>query len=118
MIKPILTAASFTLGGAGVILVGYLSVNPRAFTHPVAGLPFTSPAPPPTRTETPVAVDADQALVLPQVKLVGARRPATKTAQPKLDPCSNWNDVGAMFVEARGATGVRRVRQLCSTPER
>jgi hypothetical protein len=117
MIKPILTAASFTLGGAGVILVGYLSVNPRAFTHPVADLP-TTPAPRSTGAETPVAVDTKQAIVMPEVRLVASPRRVTKPVRNHFDPCSDWNDVGAMFVEARGATGVRRVRQLCSTAER
>jgi hypothetical protein len=39
MIKHLITATSFVLGGAGVVLVGYLSTHPRAFTHPVAALP-------------------------------------------------------------------------------
>jgi hypothetical protein len=117
MIKPILTAASFTLGGAGVILVGYLSVNPRAFTHPVADLPTTSAARS-TNTETPVAVAAQHAIMMPEVSIVASPRRVTKSVRTQLDPCSDWNDVGAMFVEAKGATGVRRVRQLCSTPER
>jgi hypothetical protein len=33
MDKKMLTAASFALGGAGVVLVGYLRANPLAFTQ-------------------------------------------------------------------------------------
>jgi len=34
-IKLIATTGSFVFGGAGIALVGYLSANPLAFTHPV-----------------------------------------------------------------------------------
>jgi hypothetical protein len=114
MIKPIVTAASFALGGAGVVLVGYLSVNPRAFTHPVADVPFKTPASRSIHLETPVASDTDQMLVLPEVKLTASRRRATNTVRTELSPCSSWNDVGAVFVDPAGATGVRQVRHLCT----
>jgi hypothetical protein len=117
MIKPIVTAASFALGGAGVVLVGYLSTNPLAFTHPVADVPFKT-ALSRSGAEAPVAGEAKQALVMPEVQITASRRRATNTVPTKLGPCSSWNDVGAMYVDRAGATGVRQVRRLCIADER
>jgi hypothetical protein len=113
MIKQVLTAASFALGGAGVVLVGYLSSNPLAFTHPVGDLPTSIPITRPL-ADAPVAVDLPSELVLPEVTISASLPRATRTAAADtLDACSEYRDVGAMFIDARGATGVRRVRALC-----
>ena len=116
MNKKLVTAASFALGGAGIVLVGYLNANPRAFTHPVGDLPSVSTAILANPTaDPPVSVDSANTLVVSEVAIKGtvpARAKAIR-APAMLEPCSTWTDVGAKFVEPRGATGVRRVRQLC-----
>ena len=102
------------LGGAGVVLVAYLSVNPRAFTHPVAELPPVAVSR--AAAATPVAVEPmGEALVLPEVRITAKGKRAQKQVvlPTRLDPCSEWSDVGAMFIDPAGATGVRRVRNLC-----
>ena len=115
MSKKFVTGASFALGGAGVVLVGYLSANPLAFTHPVGALPFESPAPSPL-VQT-VAANPTSALVLPEVT-ISATMPRRETAvrQPaRLEPCSEWIDVGATLITPGGATGSHRVRRLCES---
>ena len=113
MIKQLLTAASFGLGGAGVVLVGYLSSNPLAFTHPVGALPTSTPIIRPL-ADTPVDVDLAFALVMPEVTIAGSPRRATRHAvADNLAACSEFRDVGAMFIDEQGAKGIRRVRSLC-----
>ncbi len=114
MIKLFATAGSFVLGGAGVALVGYLSANPLAFTHPIGSPPLPS-------VQRSIAVDAPvngEALVLPDVMMlpevvIRASLPTREKAPRPLGPCSDWSDVGAKFIAQDGATGVRHVRQLC-----
>jgi hypothetical protein len=115
MIKQVITAASFSLGGAGVVLVGYLSTTPLAFTHPVAYLPSSTPI---TRTmeETPATVTLGHAIVMPDVNIfTSLRRPPAPAVSEKLDACSDFRSIGAVFIEPSGATGVRGVRELCAT---
>ena len=113
MIKQVLTAASFALGGAGVILVGYLGSNPLAFTRPVGELPTSTPIAR-SLVDVPVAIDLDAPMVLPEVTISASLQRATRPAvADRLDPCSEFRDVGAMFIDPQGATGVRRVRSLC-----
>ena len=116
MIKHLITATSFALGGAGVVLVGYLSTHPRAFTHPIGELP---PVAVHRGAAAPVAIaPLDNAIVLPEVRITVSGKKAQKQAvlPARLDPCSAWGDVGAMFIDPAGATGVRRVRNLCEQP--
>jgi hypothetical protein len=117
MIKNLITATSFALGGPGVVLVGYLGTHPRAFTHPVAERPAVA---------LTIAAAADQvaveptgnAIVLSELRITAPGKRAHR--QPLLparrDPCSEWSEVGAMFVDPAGATGVRHVRNLCDSP--
>ena len=117
MKRQILTAASFALGGAGVVLVGYLSANPFAFTHPVADLPWQSPVPSrSTIVETRVGASPANTLVLSDVTISASTIRAENSQQrfAALEPCSDWTEVGATFIAPEGATGVRRVRHLCS----
>jgi hypothetical protein len=105
------------LGGAGVVLVGYLSTHPRAFTHPIPERPPVAVSR--TAAATLAAVERPaNAIVLPEVRITASRKKApTKAAFPaRLDPCSEWSDVGAMFIDPAGATGLRRVRNLCDQP--
>jgi len=118
IIKHVITATSFALGGAGVVLVGYLSTHPRAFTHPIAALPPVAVSR--ASAATPIAIEpAGHTIVLPEVRIAASGRKAQK--QPvlpaRLDPCSEWGDVGAVFIDPAGATGVRRVRNLCELCE-
>jgi len=113
MIKQVLTTASFVLGGAGVIFVGYLSSNPLAFTQPVGTLPISTPLAR-SPVDTPVAIDFAAPLVLPEVTISGSRRETRPAVADRLDPCSEYRDVGATFIDRQGATGVRRVRSLCA----
>jgi hypothetical protein len=117
MIKQVLTVASFAFGGAGVVLVGYLSSNPLAFTHPVGDLPTVVPL---ARSfvDAPVAVDVavEPALVMPEVTISASLRRASRPAvEETLDACSEFRDVGAVYIDPRGATGIRRVRSLCAS---
>src|SRR5260221_1321269 len=105
MIKLVVTTGSFVLGGAGVALVAYLSVNPRAFTHPLQPLPS-----PPQRSlsvDTPVSVASTvlpDVMILPEVMIQASLPPLRKASRP-LEPCSEWSDVGAKFIAREGATG-------------
>jgi hypothetical protein len=113
--KKFVTGASFALGGAGVVLVGYLSANPLAFTHPVAPLPFESGAPSPALVQT-VAATIPAALVLPEVNISATipKREKTVRQSAPLVPCSDWSGIGATLITPNGATGVHSVRLLCA----
>ena len=85
IIKHVITATSFALGSAGVVLVGYLSTHPRAFTHPVAAL--TPVAVTPAATATPVAIEpTGNTIVLPEMRIAASVKKAVLPA--RLDPCS------------------------------
>jgi hypothetical protein len=117
MIKHLITATSFALGGAGAVLVAYLSVNPLAFTHPVAELPPVAVSR--AAAAIPVALeDTRNEVVLPEVRITAKGKKAQKqdVLLTRLGPCSEWSDVGAMFIDPAGATGVRRARNLCEQP--
>jgi hypothetical protein len=113
IIKHVITATSFAIGSAGVVLVGYLGTHPRAFTHPVAALPPVAVTPAAPATPIPIEPTGN-AIVLPEVRIVASVKKAVLPA--RLDPCSEWSDVGAVFIDTAGATGVRRVRNLCEPP--
>jgi len=110
MNKQLLTLASFMLGGAGVILVAHLSANPLAFTHPIGALPFEAPP----SAETSIAIE-NSPILLAEVIIaaVPSAAPQSRAQKAQLDPCSGWDDVGALYIEPGGATGVHRVRRLC-----
>jgi hypothetical protein len=125
MIKHLITATLFALGGAGVALVGYLAVDPLAFTHPVVELPSVAA----NRAPTAVALVGPEAetnpeaethsVVLAEVRIIGAPRKASNHAvrQARFDPCSEWRDIGVLVVDSAGtASGVRSVRALCASP--
>ena len=135
MIKHLITAALFVLGGAGVGLVGYLATEPLAFTHPVRlgftprvrELPTTaddrSPAVIPA--SVPGSLETESVSIwLPEVQIIGTLPKATKrTIAPvapvvpaRFDPCSEWRDVGALVDDRSVANGVRNVRTLCAQP--
>lgn len=119
MIKHLITATSFALGGAGVVLVGYLSVNPRAFTRPIAELPPVAVSR--AAAVIPAAVEVtSNMIVLPEVRITATGKGAQKQGVllTRLDPCTEWSDVGAMFIDPAGATGVHRVRSLCEPTRR
>src|SRR5438477_10575649 len=98
MIKQLLTAASFALGGAGVVLVGYLSSNPLAFTHPVGNLPTSTPILRPL-ADTPMTVDLGSGIVMPEVTISAFGRRATRPAGAEaLAACSECRAVGPLFV--------------------
>jgi hypothetical protein len=113
MIKQVFAAASFALGGAGVILVGYLSSNPLAFTHPVGELPTSTPIGR-SLVDTPVAIDLDAPLVLPEVTISASLQRATRPAVADSSTRARSFATSARCSSIRkGATGVRRVRSLC-----
>jgi len=117
MWKELLTVASFTVGGSGAALVGYLARTPMALTHQE---PSVVIIPASFAADVPVAVETDSTLVpLPATKTTPARKQA-KALPPKstLEPCSEWTVIGARYIEAQGATGVRNVRTLCETSAR
>jgi len=113
MIKLLITATSFVLGGAGGALVCYLGANPLAFTDPVAAPPAVSPV-----AAAPVPVEPlVNAIVLPEIRITAfLAKPKNAVMPTRFGPCSAWNDVGAVFIEPTGATGVRQVRDLCYEP--
>ena len=118
MIKHLITGALFALGGAGVVLVGYLDGNSLAFTHPVEQLSAVA-APPST---PPIDLEAERhPIVLAEVRITASRRSAPPKAAvmpARFDPCSEWRDVGVLVVDTAGvASGVRSVRALCAQPD-
>jgi hypothetical protein len=117
MIKQLITAASFTLGSAGVVLVGYLQANPSAFTHPVAPLPWATGNAAPA-AEVVALRPVRRAIVMPDVPITTTLRRAVPAAEETLTACSGYRDVGAVFIEPSGATGVRGVRELCLSDAR
>ncbi len=107
MIKHLITATSFALGGAGVALVVVLSTNPMAFTHPIAQPPIVAVADAPA---APLVTEAERkTVVLAEVRITAStpRAPIQNVLPLRLEPCSEWDDVGAMFIDPAGATGVR-----------
>jgi hypothetical protein len=117
MIKHLITATSFALGGAGAVFVAYLSVNPLALTRPVAELPPVAVSR--AAAATPVVLEVTRnEIVLPEVRITAKGKRAQKqdVLLTRLGPCSEWSDVGAMFIDPAGATGVHRVRNLCEQP--
>jgi hypothetical protein len=133
MIKHLITATLFVLGGAGFGLVGYLATEPLAFTYPVR-LGFTQRVrePPPVAAErSPEVILANasgspeaetNSIWLAEVRITAAPpRAGKRTVSPvvpaRFDPCSEWRDVGALVVDRAGATGVRNVPALCPQPD-
>jgi hypothetical protein len=121
MIKHLITGALFALGGAGVVLVGYLDGNSLAFTHPV-GVLSAVPATPSTPPIVPIDLDAERhPIVLAEVRITASRRstpPRAAVMPARFDPCSEWRDVGVLVVDSAGvASGVRSVRALCAQPD-
>jgi hypothetical protein len=112
MNKKFVTGASFALGGAGIVLVGYLSANPLAFTRPVAALPFEPASAPIAHA---IAAKPAPELVIPEVNISAALPKREKaTREPaRLVPCSEWKEIGAALITPAGATGTHHVRQLC-----
>jgi hypothetical protein len=122
MIKHLIIAALFAIGGAGVVLVGYLASEPLAFTHPVEKLLVVgnqSVRPPavtmPGAYATLVEV-ATSPVVLAEVRISPRARSTPKSAlvPVRFDPCSAWRDMGPALVDPAGAGGTRTVRALCA----
>ena len=121
MIKILINATIFVLGAAGIALVGYLAAEPLAFTRPVR-------EPPPIAERSPVVVPASvpvsfqavpNSIMLAEVRITATPpRAAKESVVPaRFDPCSEWREVGALFVEPAGATGAHNVRSLCAQPD-
>jgi hypothetical protein len=123
MVKQLITATLFALGVAGIALVGYLSAERLAFTRPVRELPSVGWLPAVIPASVPVGLDSEtNPTWLAEVQITAtpprARKPSTVPVVPvRFDPCSEWRDVGALFVDSTGATGVRNVRALCVKPD-
>jgi hypothetical protein len=82
VIKHLIIAMSFALG-AGVGLVAYVSVNPRALTHPVAELPLVAVGRP--MTDSPVVVEIpSNAIMLSEIRITATGTRAKK--QGVLEP--------------------------------
>lgn len=110
--KMAITAGSFALGGAGVVLVGYLNSHPLAFTHPMerpSTVVVRNVADVPVSTEI-----EDQSILLPEITVNASLPRRHATAPAKWNPCSDWSKVGAKYIAKTGATGDRSVRTLCS----
>jgi len=113
MSKKFVTGAAFALGGAGIVLVGYLSANPLAFTRPVAPLPFEPAHPPIVHA---IAAKPAPELVIAEVHISAAlpKREQANREPARLVPCSDWKEIGAALITPAGATGAHHVRQLCA----
>ena len=122
MIKLLITATLFVVGGAGIGVVGYLATEPLAFTHNVPAPASMAAERPPPVVPAIVPVMTREATAnsiwLPEVRISAAPpRPAKQSVVPaRFDPCSDWRDVGALLVDPDGASGVRNVRALCAHP--
>jgi hypothetical protein len=122
MIKHLIIAALFALGGAGVVLVGYLASKPLAFTHPVEKLlvvgnqSVTAPAVMvPTGSNILLEVETSP-FVMAEVRITPRSRSTSKPAlvPVRFDPCSAWRDMGPALVDPAGGGGMRTVRALCA----
>ena len=122
MIKLLVTATLFVVGGAGIGVVGYLATEPLAFTHRVPAPASIAAERPPTAVPVGVPMMTGEAntnsIWLPEVWITAAPPRAAKQSivPARFDPCSEWRDVGVSFVDPAGATGVRNVRALCAHP--
>ena len=122
MIKHLITATLFVLGIASVALVGYLSAQPLAFTRPIQLPPVASDRSPAViPASVPVRPDTEaNSIWLAEVQITAAppqragKQPTVPVMPARLDPCSEWRDMGALFVDSAGATGVRDRRALCA----
>ena len=115
MIKQLITTALFAFGGAGTVLVHHLDVEPLAFTHPV-GAPSIAADRAPAMVPARVEVET-HSVTLAEVRITATPRPAPKPAiaTARIEPCSEWRDVGVLVVDSAGtASGVRSVRALCT----
>jgi hypothetical protein len=115
MIKQVVTTACFALGSAGALLVGFLATHPRAFTHPVVPAPLELAVRSHIEDAPVVVENVGEATRTEKTTLGASPDVKHQAAREDLSPCSGYRDVGAMFIEPRGATGVHRVRQLCAT---
>ena len=115
MIKQLITTALFAFGGAGTVLVHHLDVEPLAFTHPV-GTPTIAADRAPAIVPASVEV-ATHSITLAEVQITAVaprRAPTPALSTARLEPCSEWRDVGVLVVDSAGAaSGVRSVRALC-----
>jgi hypothetical protein len=119
MIKLLITATLFVVGGAGIGVVGYLATEPLAFTRNVPAPASMVAERPPTVVPVSVPVTREAApnsIWLHEVRITAAAPKAAKQSvvPGRYDPCSEWRDVGVLFVDPAGATGVRNVRALCA----
>jgi hypothetical protein len=123
MIKHLIIAALFAVGGAGVVLVGYLASEPLAFTHPVEKLlVFGNHSPATIAALTTLAASEPETLleperfVLAEVHITPRARSTPKAAlvPVRFDPCSAWRDMGPALVDPDGTGAVRTVRALCA----
>jgi len=115
MIKHLVTVALFAIGGAGVGLVGFLGANPMAFTHSIGKLPpLVVPALVPTATTVRAEVESPTFEVA-EVRITRPRHvaPKERVLPARLEPCSEWGDVGAVAADRVAAIGARRIRHLC-----
>jgi hypothetical protein len=73
MIKLLITAMSFALGGAGGVLVACLGTQPLALTHPLGELPAVAAIRP--VAAAPVAIEPpSHAIVLAEVRITASPR--------------------------------------------
>src|SRR5258708_40294895 len=116
MIKFLITATSFAVGGAGGVVVTYLRTQPLAFTRPLGEPPAVTAIRP--VDAAPVAVESrSHTIVLAEVRITASPGKRALPVIPiGIGTCTEWNDVGAVFIEPAGATGVRQVRPLCAKP--
>lgn len=123
MIKHLVTAMLFALGGAGGILVGYLATEPLAFTRPSIWRPAAREGPSavvPLDITDPLNITEERpSVMLAEVRITATpRRAAPRATLPaRLEPCSQWREVGALSVDSEGVSGVRNVRALCDSRE-
>ena len=124
MIKHLITATLFALGFAGGALVVYLDAEPLAFTRPLLPSVAADRSPAVIPARVPVDIDSQaNSIWLAEVRITAApprvgKQSALPVVPARFDPCSEWRDVGATFIDPAGrATGVRNVRALCAQPD-
>ncbi len=133
MRKQVIAIASIAsiLSGIGVMgLVISIQHDPLAWTQ-ASRRNAEKPKPSAISPEPGAAVSAGTASAelpsdivhLPEVRITASRQSqaaarqgepiAPEQLEPPLEPCSEWREIGPLYVEQGIASGSQRVRQLC-----
>jgi hypothetical protein len=119
MVKESILLVSMMAGGVGLFGLATGAIAPASKPVPA---PTVITAPPVRITDAPAVVIVEEELApAPAVTAKPRSARARKINAPKAvqsvaaeaKPCGNWNEIGAVYQNDKGANGVHRVRTLC-----